>query len=184
VPTSGGKDHALAFCQDAEELTETEAEYLRFAVEQGVAVAVVALDRRRALAARLADAGTDVAAARENGSYVELDPGEIMSQLIVNGWPDPAGFWQTVSPVLRRAAANRHQVRMVSELCSLLWEAGLADAAIDVEALWDELGAHYPVSVLCAYQADVAREPGRGDEVAQLCGAHSHVSGDVPGGGA
>jgi hypothetical protein len=73
---------------------------------------------------------------------------------------------------------------MVSELGSLLWEAGLADAAIDVEALWDELGAQYPLSVLCAYQADVAREPGRADEVAQLCGAHTHVSGDVPGGGA
>jgi hypothetical protein len=182
VPTSGVKDHALAFCQDDEELTETEADYLRSAVEQGIAVVVVTADRRRALEARLARAGTDLAAARESGSDGELEPGEIMNQLIVNGWPDPAGFWQTVSPVLRRAAAEQHPVRMVSELGSLLWEAGLADAAIDVEALWDELGAHYPLSVLCAYQADAVREPGRSDEVAQLCGAHSHVSGDVPGG--
>jgi hypothetical protein len=37
-------------------------------------------------------------------------------------------------------------------MVSLLWDASLTDAAIEVEAMWNELGAQYPFSLLCAYR--------------------------------
>jgi hypothetical protein len=70
--------------------------------------------------------------------------------------PDPAGFWQAVSPVLRQAAKAGRPVRVFGEMVALLWQAGLTDAAVEVEAMWNELGAQYPFSLLCAYPAQPA----------------------------
>ena len=66
---------------------------------------------------------------------------------------DPAGFWQAISPMLRQAARPGGRFRVFGEMVSLLWDASLTDAAIEVEAMWNELGAQYPFSLLCAYPA-------------------------------
>jgi hypothetical protein len=42
-------------------------------------------------------------------------------------------------------------VRVFGEMVSLLWDAGLIDAAVELEVLWNELGVQYPFSLLCAY---------------------------------
>ena len=57
--------------------------------------------------------------------------------------PDPAGFWQAISPMLRQAAKAGRPVRVFGEMVALLWDAGLTDAAIEVEAMWNELAWRY-----------------------------------------
>jgi hypothetical protein len=52
--------------------------------------------------------------------------------------------------MLRQAAEAGRPVRVFGEMVSLLWDAGLIDAAIEVEAMWNELGARYPFSLLAA----------------------------------
>lgn len=56
-----------------------------------------------------------------------------------------------IGPLLRRADKVGRQVRVFDEMVSMLWDAGLVDAAIEVEAMWNELGGQYPFSVLCVY---------------------------------
>jgi hypothetical protein len=43
--------------------------------------------------------------------------------------------------MLRPAAKAGRPVRAFGEMVSLLWDAGLTDVAIEVEAMWNELGA-------------------------------------------
>ena len=74
-----------------------------------------------------------------------------MRGFMVADWPDPAGFWQAISPLLRQAAKTGQPVRVFGEMVSLLWDAGLIDAAVELEVLWNELGVQYPFSLLCAY---------------------------------
>jgi MEDS: MEthanogen/methylotroph, DcmR Sensory domain len=115
-----------------------------------VAIVVATSDHRRSFERYLADAdgGVDVAAASARGAYLALDASETMRGFMVADRSDPAGFWQAISPMLRQAAKAGRPVRVFGEMVSLLWDAVMIDAAIEVEAMWNELGAQYPFPAL------------------------------------
>ncbi len=66
---------------------------------------------------------------------LRLDASETARGFMVVGWPDPAGFWQAISPMLRQVAKAGQRVRVFGEMVALMWDAGLIDAAIEVEAM-------------------------------------------------
>ena len=134
-------------------------------------------DHCRSFERYLADAGANVAGAAARGAYLVLDASETMRGFMVAGRPDPAGFWQAISPMLRQAAKAKRPVRIFGEMVSLLWDAGLIDAAIEVEAMWNELGAQYPFSLLCAYPAQPTSCAHHLDALTEVCHAHSEVIG-------
>jgi hypothetical protein len=171
----GSSDHAVLF-YDGSELVERVGEFLLGAMNDGgVGVIVAAPDHRTWVNAWLTRAGADLAAARANRSYVVLDADATMRAFMINGRPDPAGFWRTISPVLIGAGGRKGPVRVYGEMVALLWEAGLVTAAIDVEALWNEIGARYSFSLLCGYPAASVAGPEHADALALVCGAHSDV---------
>ncbi len=177
----GRRDHVVLFYRDEQELTERVSEYLLPAIHDGgVAIVVATPDHRRSFDRYLADAGVDVAAACARGAYLAPDASETMRGFMVAGRPDPAGFWQAVSPMLRQAAKAGRPVRVFGEMVALLWDAGLTDAAIEVEAMWNELGAQYPFSLLCAYPALPAACADQLDALTEVCHAHTQVTGIPP----
>ena len=94
--------------------------------------------------------------------------------------PDPGRFWQAISPLLRQAAKAGQPVRDFGEMVSLLWDAGLIDAAIEVEAMWNELSGQYPFSLLCAYPAQPVSCAHQFDALTEVCRVHTHVTGAPP----
>jgi hypothetical protein len=104
-----------------------------------------------------------------------MDAAETMASFMVEGWPDAAAFWQTMSPVFRRALARPGEVRVFGEMVALLWDNGQGAAAVDLEALWNELARQYSFSLLCAYPADALREDEDADELAEIYAAHSAI---------
>jgi MEDS: MEthanogen/methylotroph, DcmR Sensory domain len=180
VPSAGRTDHVVAFYKD-NELAELAGEFLLSAVRNGgVAVVVATPDHRLWLNSWLSRAGVDLAAAQANGSYVVFDARETISRYLINGQPDPAAFWQAISPVLASATRRRAPVRVFGEMVALLWDDGLLNAAIEVEALWNEMAAHFPFELLCAYPAASVSGPEHSDALAQVCGAHSKTIGAPP----
>jgi hypothetical protein len=174
-------DHIVLFYRDEQELTERVSEYLLSAVQDGgVAIVVATPDHHRSFERHLVDTGVDVAAARARGSYLAPDASETMRSFMVADWPDPGGFWQAISPLLRQAAEAGQPVRVFGEMVSLLWDAGLIDAAMEVEAMWNELGGQYPFSLLCAYPAQPVSCAHHLDALAQVCGVHTQVIGGPP----
>jgi hypothetical protein len=175
------RDHVVLFYRDERELTERVGEYLLSVIQGGgVAIVVATPDHHRSFERYLADAGVDVAAACARGAYLALDASETMRGFMVADRPDPAGFWQTISPMLRQAAKAERPVRVFGEMVALLWDAGLIDAAIEVEAMWNELGGQYPFSLLCAYPAQPAACAHQLDAQAEVCRAHTQVTGVPP----
>jgi hypothetical protein len=172
VLSAGGHDHVVLFHASDEELADQVYEHLFGAGEPGTAIVIATPAHRRLIIQRLAQAGADVAAEWAAGSLVALDAGEIMASFMVQGWPDAAAFWQTLSPVLKQALARPGQVRVFGEMVALLWEAGQAGAAVDLEALWNELARQYSFSLLCAYPAAAVAGDERADELALVCAAH------------
>jgi hypothetical protein len=150
-------EHVVLFHRDGPEFAARVGEYLLPAIRDGGTAIVIATPGHRAcFEGYLAEAGMDVAAARARGSYLGLDASETMRGFMAADWPDPARFWQVMSPLLAPAAGTGRPVRVFGEMVALLWETGLASAAIELEAMWNELGAQYPFSLLCGYPAESA----------------------------
>ena len=179
--SAGPGDHAVAFYQE-NELAGLVGRYLLSAISGGgVAVLLATPGHRSQVNAWLTAAGTDLTGAWADGSYVPLDADQTIRRFTINGRPDPASFWETMSPVLAAASRKQGPVRVFGEMVAVLWDAGLADAAIELEALWNEIVRQYPVALLCAYPADAVINEADSDSLAQVCCAHSAVVGAPPG---
>jgi len=174
--------HAVLFYSTRDELAGRVSEFLLEAVRaRGVAVVIATPAHRASIAAALAGAGTDVAAGQAAGRYVALDALETMDRFMVAGWPSAASFWQVISPIIGQAAQAGAPVHVFGEMVALLWDVGQVNAAIEVEAMWNELAAQYSFSLLCSYPADVVRGDRQQDALAEVCRVHTSVAGAVPG---
>jgi hypothetical protein len=183
VFSAGPGDHAVAFYQESD-LAGLVGGYLQPAISGGGAAVVIATPGHRFVVdAWLAAAGIDLPSAWAEGSYVPLDAGQMLGRFTVNGRPDPASFWETMSPVLAAASRKRGPVRIFGEMVAVLWETGLVDAALELEALWNEIAGQYPFALLCAYPAIALSDAANSDSLAQVCCAHSVVLGAPPGSG-
>jgi KaiC/GvpD/RAD55 family RecA-like ATPase len=169
------------FHRDGDEFAGRASAYLLEALRAGGAAIVIASpEHRRAVRARLAQAGTDVAAAEAAGAFVTLDALETMLRCMVADWPDPASFWREISPLIRRATEAFKPVHVVGEMVALLWDSGEVNAGIEVEAMWNEMAAQYPFSLLCAYPVPSVSDDDYQDCLAEVCHVHSSAAGAVP----
>jgi CheY-like chemotaxis protein len=106
------------------------------------------LDQR--LRARLAN--FDEAFARR---CMLLDALQLLSEYLVDGWPDEPRLWSNLGSLLMRAAAasdkGRAGVVVCDESAASLVKDGRAEAAIRVEELWDDLGRTFNVEIVCGH---------------------------------
>jgi hypothetical protein len=177
-----GIGHLVQFYGHDEELTDQVAGYLAGALESGGAAVVIATPaHRRALEARLTRAHADLEAAARSGAYQALDAGETLRELMPAGHLDRARFDRVVGAVIIRAGQDGRPVRAYGELVSLLWTAGLVNAAVELEESWNQLAQRHPFSLLCSYPAASVTGDGELDEFAALCRLHGSVAGPWPG---
>ncbi|HSR86615.1 MAG TPA: MEDS domain-containing protein [Streptosporangiaceae bacterium] len=172
---AAGPDHVVLFPASDEELAEHVYEHLFGNGAPGTVILVASAEHRRLIADRMARGGIDVAAEWARGSFVALDAAETLASFMVAGWPDAAAFWRTLSPVLKRARARPGEVRVFGEMVAQLWDAGQTGAAVDLEALWNELARQYTFSLLCAYPADADNPAEHIDDISHVQAAHSAV---------
>lgn len=177
-----GIGHLVQFYGHDEELTGQVAGYLLGALDNGGAAVVIATPaHRRALEARLTGAHADLAAAARSGAYQALDAGQTLRELMPDGHLDPASFERVVGAVIIRAGQAGRPVRAYAEMVSLLWTAGLVNAAVELEEMWNQLARRHPFSLLCSYPAASVTGDGQLDEFAALCRLHGSVAGPWPG---
>jgi MEDS: MEthanogen/methylotroph, DcmR Sensory domain len=193
VPGLRPDEHVVTFCQTDTAMADAAAAYLLGAIRAGGAgIAVVTVEHERQIEERIADAGFDPAVARSDGDYVVVNARAAIGRVLTSGWPDPAAFWRTMSPVIQRAGqGGQRPVRVCGEMVSLLWQADEFSAAMDVEALWTELAHQHKISLLCAYVGTAGDSPanasiggpvfsGTGpdaaDELALLIAAHTRIA--------
>ena len=178
---AGPRDHVVLFYADEGELAQKVGDYLIEAIDKGGAAIVVGTwAHQLSLGGRLAQAGIDLAAARAAGVYTELDAADTLGRFVIADRADPGSFWAGITPVVRRAAELGQPVRIFGEMVSLLWDAGMVSAAIEVEAMWNELGAQFPFSLVCAYPLKSVTDGALHDPLADVCRAHSAVVGEPP----
>jgi len=172
--------HVVQFYGRDEELTERVTEYLLGALASGgVAIVIATPEHRHEFETRLAQAGVDLAAARDDGSYLARDAAQMLSELMAAGKLDGAAFDRVIGTVIAAAGAGGRPVRAFGEMVALLWDDGLVSAAVRLEAMWEELGGKHPFSLFCGYRTDaVTRDM---DAFAEVCRLHGEIVGGRPG---
>jgi hypothetical protein len=171
--TARAGEHTVVFYHD-NELASVVGSYLLQAIRDGgVAIIVATPEHRIWVNAWLMQAGVDLAAATTNGSYVILDARQTMDGFVIGDWPDAASFWSTLSPVLTAAARRRRPVRVFGEMVALLWEARHTDAAIELEALWNEIAKQHTFSLLCGYPLASVGADEHSDALSRVCDSHT-----------
>lgn len=169
--------HVVQFYGHDDELADRVTDYLLGALDGGgVAIVIATPEHRDEFEARLAKAGADLASARDDGAYVTLDASEILREILAGGTVlDGKAFDRVIGSLIRRAAATGRPVRAYGELVALLWDDGLVNEAVQLEALWNELGDEYPFSLFCGYRAESATRDI--DAFAEVCRLHQAVIG-------
>lgn len=144
--------HSVQFYESDEFLVESVTQFMAATMLAGGGGIVIATaPHRLAIEQALINAGVDVPAAVADGAFVSIDAEETLSRLLVEGMPAPALFQEVIGGVVERMAKVRPRIHAFGEMVSLLWEDHRHEAALRLEALWDEFVRARKVRLLCAY---------------------------------
>ncbi len=174
------RNHEVQFHSDDASLLAGFASFIEAGLKAGNAVIVVATESHRdSLLQRLQAQGVDVATAIEEGRYISLDVAEALSTFMVKDLPDPVRFFKVAGDLMvaaAKAAKGKHsRIWACGECAPTLYAQGKADAAIQLEHLWDEVAKIYAVDILCGYLLDpVDRQP-NSKNYERICSEHSAV---------
>lgn len=181
VLAEGPGEHAVQFYLADEELAVQVARYLAEGIRAGHGVLVVATDaHRQAFAASLSAEGVDAGQEQRAGRLLMADASALLGSFLAGGKLDHDEFTAVAAGLIRRAAAGQggraRPVRIYAEMVALLWDAGDVALAIELEGLWNELGARLPFSLLCGYPASVLAQPGSAGAVRDVGRLHAAVA--------
>lgn len=143
------------YCDDASFLKSFSG-FIKAALESGNAVVVVVTESHHVrLRQTLQEQGVDVATVVDEGRYIPLSVAETLSTFMVDGLPNRVRFMRVAGDLIRTATKvvnGKHGgVSACGECAPTLWGERSAEAAIQVEQLWDEVARTYGVDILCGY---------------------------------
>ena len=173
--------HVVQFYGHEEELADRVVSYVLAVLRgDGVAVVIATAAHRQAFEGRLVQAGVDLAAAARSGTYLALDAGDTVRALMPGDRLDHDAFERVVGGLIRGAGQPDRPVHVYGEMVALLWDAGLVNAAVQLEKMWDSLGQRYPFSLFCSYPASSVSGGGHLEAFAEVCRLHRSVVGGWP----
>lgn len=166
--------HFVELYEDDRALVESVRTFVSVGIAAGeVAVVVATAAHREAIEAELGRV-LDLPAATAQGLYLCADAEETLDSFLRDGRPDAGAFEDVVGGLIDRAAAGGREVRVFGEMVALLWERGSAEAAFELEDLWNRLAGSRRFRLFCAYAAASFADDD-GDAVAEIAMRHSHV---------
>jgi PAS domain S-box-containing protein len=181
TPGTGRPDgHMVQFYVEDAGLIDAVSAYLAEALEEGNAAMVVATAEHRVLLAeRLQERGLDLARVMAEGRYVTLDAAETLGTFLLEGWPDPGLFQDTVGRLVNQvrtaARSDRPRLAVFGEMVALLWTRGKFETAVRLEQMWNELQRTEPFSLRCAYPLRGFDRAEHAEAFLAICSEHSQV---------
>lgn len=171
--------HAVQFYEQDEFLLEAVTRFVAAGISDGDCSIVIATKAHRGdIEARLVRRGLDLNAARRRGSFIALDAAETLAKVMVDDRPDAAAFDQVVGALIARSIQGPplRRVRAFGEMVALLWAAGNADGAIELERVWNDLARRHTFSLLCGYPLAAFAGAQHDEGFAAVTAAHAHVA--------
>jgi len=174
-PSPTAPDHLVQFYDEDAALIGTLAEYIGTGLATDRNCLVIATkDHRDALDERLRDAGLDLATAQVTGQYVAVDAADTLARIEVGDGADPQRFREVVGSLFGRLRPGR-PTRVFGEMVGLLLTRGRSATTLQLETLWNELGATRAFELLCAYPLAELGGRGLAHPIVEICARHSRV---------
>jgi CheY-like chemotaxis protein len=174
----GNHTHDVLFYSSDAGFLEGLSDFIVHDLGVGKTTIVVAIpSHREGLIQSLKARGLDIDGAIRRGTYIESDSANTLSTMLVNGVPDRKQLFEKVGGLIE-AARTRRGCRGVSacgEVAPLLLAKGQAEAAIQVEQLWDDVIRMNGVDLLCAYPLSIFPGGQEGQIFRSVCAEHSAV---------
>lgn len=172
--------HVVQFYTEDGFLLDSLSRFVGTALGAGDAAIVVCTKAHRTqLAQRLQARGLDPLAAARIGRYMALDAAETLPKFMRVGHPDADAFRELAGDLISRAHADAEnrpsRVVVFGEMVALLWAEGKADAALELEQLWNDLAQSHSFSLHCAYPLREFSRPEHGEHLLKICHEHSGV---------
>ena len=170
--------HKVAFHGDDASLVDDFTGFIEFALKMENPVIVIATESHRTnLRQRLQARGRDMATAIQEGTYISLDADVMLSEVMVNDWPDSTRFLEVASDLIMKAskvAKGKHfRVAACGECASSLIAQGKPEAAIELEHLWDKIARSHYIDILCEYLLRDFQTEESSPIFERICVAHS-----------
>lgn len=170
--------HELAYYRDDASLVFGFSRFVEAALKVGNPAIVIATETHRdSILQRLQGRGWDISAATQDGLYISLDANDTLSTFMVNDWPDSTRFSKIAVELLTeaaKAAKGKHRrVAACGECAPVLWTQGKAEAAIQLERLWDAIARSHEVNILCGYSFTGLLHDGNSQMFERLRAEHS-----------
>ena len=169
--------HVVQFYEDDEFLVEFLVNFVQAGLQSNETVIIFATAQHGQML-RHALTRDDLC----NAHLTFFDATTVLSELMMQDWPDHSVFMQVVGRPIQEAC-HRGRVRVYGEMVTVLWERGLYQEALSLEGLWNTLQLTQSFTLLHAYpHMPYACTPGA-DPVMMLAiyHAHSHVYHQDPG---
>ena len=167
-------DHFVALYDDDSSLIDSVRTFLAMGLADGDAAVIIATPAHREAIEAAVGHSIDLDGARDHGLFLSLDAAETLASFMEGERPDPARFRAVVGGAVGHAQRAGKGVRLFGEMVALLWDAGNAEGAIQLEDLWNRLSEEHPFRLFCAYPAEGFDE-GSLDGLSMVCHHHSHV---------
>lgn len=168
-------DHVVQIYESEESFLELLAGFVDSGIASGDCTILIATSSHiEVLEKRLEESGYSVSYLKSERLYVPVEASTLLTQFMINDWPDENLFKREVEKLIRIAKADGRRVRAFGEMVALLWAEGKVGATVRLEQLWNRFCESEAFCLFCAY-------PERGftqDASASLmhiCSAHAKV---------
>ena len=169
--------HDLLFCSSDAVLVGAFSRFIAGVLSEGNVVIALVTEAHDISLTRRLQASPDLASAIGERRYIPVNINDLLVKVMVDGWPDPTRFQDTIGELVieaaRRATGRHPRVAAVGECSPTVWVDGYLEAAIQLEHLWDEMAKSRQMDILCAYPLTARDE--NVQAVRTLCAEHTAV---------
>ncbi|HVS77221.1 MAG TPA: PAS domain S-box protein, partial [Steroidobacteraceae bacterium] len=173
---AGEHEHFVQFYEQDAVLVQSVAEFVQHGISTGAGAFLIATaahleQLERTLRAR----GVDVTAARARRQLIVLEASVALARIMQHGAPQWGRFLEVVGPAVAELRRRAPRVIAFGEMVALLWRDGLHEAALQLEALWNELAERERFSLFCAYPLPQNADAAILRDLERVCSRHSRV---------
>jgi CheY-like chemotaxis protein len=177
--------HALQFRGDDSSWLDDITDALIGALLRGDIIATALMTSNRdAIALRMDERGWNHADLEAQGRYLVFDAEKAATQVMRDGQCDRDSIGRMIADLeharASSAAGSRRQLTIVGEIAGVLCRRGNAEAALELEGIWDELTAALPIITICTYPVacfDDDRAHGLASRISTYHSVISHAAG-------
>jgi hypothetical protein len=167
------KTHMVYPYSNFEQIVPAVARFAGAGIERGESIVLMVTgEHRQAITERLIQDSVDAHSLEGTGRLIFLDAGKNTS---LHDAASPAAFDAFVGAAVRHgiASAPSGKVRVYGETVNQMCACGSAEAAVQMEELWNSLEESQYIPVLCSYSLEALKPIGQElrDRISQ---AHSH----------